>query len=115
VRRHFWNRRLLSVPFLREPLRAPAPVVDPRLSSGSCSRAPVLRPGAGWSARRGSGGVRLDLGRGTGPDGLRGDESPALAAFIVQVTGPPHLPSAWMRGTAVGPATWRAVLPSLAA
>lgn len=96
ARRHFWTRLLLSVPFLRAPLRAAAPGTDPRPGSGCRERLPGLRPRAPRPARRGSGSVRLDLGRGGGAGRWGSAEMRARprAAFVLQVTGPPHLPSA---------------------
>lgn len=78
--------------FLRAPLRAAALGTDPLPGHGTL----LARPGAPAPrcARLGSGGVRLHLGRGTGPEGLGGHENPASAAFVFQVTGPPHLPAA---------------------
>lgn len=95
ARRHFWTRLLLSVPFLRASLRAAAPGTDP--GSGCRERLPGLLPRAPRPARRGSGSVRLDLGRGGGGAGRWGSaemRARPRAAFVFQVTGPPHLPSA---------------------
>ncbi|KAL4679381.1 hypothetical protein H8959_009031 [Pygathrix nigripes] len=76
---------LLSVLFLRAPLRAAALGTDPPPGHWTLLARP--RAPASRCVRRGSGGVQLLLGRGTGPEGLGGHESPASAAFVFQRGG----------------------------